>query len=180
MGEQLSLWASFSSALVLAVLQGRAWGVLCLPHLAKTQRSLGMHLNLTSCRGWGWWAETDLSAQPCLHTRGSCDLPSLLRTPGWTACEVGIPVGSDSLKSCNTARRSWGLSLASLFYLFILLLFSDRVSLYSSGCPGTHSVDQAGLELSLASLKRIKEMLLYVDTPVSPHKCIPPKISQGG
>jgi hypothetical protein len=23
----------------------------------------------------------------------------------------------------------------------------DRVSLYSSGCPGTHSVDQAGLEL---------------------------------
>jgi hypothetical protein len=23
----------------------------------------------------------------------------------------------------------------------------DRVSLYSPGCPGTHSVDQAGLEL---------------------------------
>jgi hypothetical protein len=27
------------------------------------------------------------------------------------------------------------------------LFFRDRVSLYSSGCPGTHSVDQAGLEL---------------------------------
>jgi hypothetical protein len=29
------------------------------------------------------------------------------------------------------------------------LFFSprDRVSLYSPGCPGTHSVDQAGLEL---------------------------------
>jgi hypothetical protein len=27
------------------------------------------------------------------------------------------------------------------------LIFQDRVSLYSSGCPGTHSVDQAGLEL---------------------------------
>ena len=25
--------------------------------------------------------------------------------------------------------------------------FQDRVSLYSPGCPGTHSVDQAGLEL---------------------------------
>jgi hypothetical protein len=25
--------------------------------------------------------------------------------------------------------------------------FRDRVSLYSSGCPGTHSVDQAGFEL---------------------------------
>jgi hypothetical protein len=26
-------------------------------------------------------------------------------------------------------------------------VFQDRVSLCSSGCPGTHSVDQAGLEL---------------------------------
>jgi hypothetical protein len=27
------------------------------------------------------------------------------------------------------------------------LFFLDRVSLYSPGCPGTHFVDQAGLEL---------------------------------
>jgi hypothetical protein len=27
------------------------------------------------------------------------------------------------------------------------LVFRDRVSLYSPDCPGTHSVDQAGLEL---------------------------------
>jgi hypothetical protein len=27
------------------------------------------------------------------------------------------------------------------------LVLQDRVSLCSSGCPGTHSVDQAGLEL---------------------------------
>jgi hypothetical protein len=32
-----------------------------------------------------------------------------------------------------------------LFVCFVL--FRDRVSLYSPGCPGTHSVDQAGLEL---------------------------------
>jgi hypothetical protein len=32
-----------------------------------------------------------------------------------------------------------------LFVLF--LFFRDRVSLCSPGCPGTHSVDQAGLEL---------------------------------
>ena len=32
--------------------------------------------------------------------------------------------------------------------LFCLVLFlRDRVSLYSPGCPGTHFVDQAGLEL---------------------------------
>jgi hypothetical protein len=27
------------------------------------------------------------------------------------------------------------------------LVFQDRVSLYSHGCPGTYSVDQTGLEL---------------------------------
>ena len=30
---------------------------------------------------------------------------------------------------------------------FFLLIFQDRVSLCSPGCPGTHSVDQAGLKL---------------------------------
>jgi hypothetical protein len=30
---------------------------------------------------------------------------------------------------------------------FGFLVFRDRVSLYSPGCPGTHSVDQADLEL---------------------------------
>jgi hypothetical protein len=36
-------------------------------------------------------------------------------------------------------------------------VFRDRVSLYSLGCPGTHSVDQAGLELRnpLASASRV-------------------------
>jgi hypothetical protein len=33
------------------------------------------------------------------------------------------------------------------FLFFGFLVFQDRVSLYSPGCPGTHSVDQAGLEL---------------------------------
>jgi hypothetical protein len=29
--------------------------------------------------------------------------------------------------------------------LVLILVFRDRVSLYSSGCPGTHFVHQAGL-----------------------------------
>jgi hypothetical protein len=33
------------------------------------------------------------------------------------------------------------------FVCFVLLVFRDRVSLCSPGCPGTQSVDQAGLEL---------------------------------
>jgi hypothetical protein len=36
------------------------------------------------------------------------------------------------------------LFLRNVFFFFF---FQDRVSLYSSGCPGTHFVDQAGLEL---------------------------------
>jgi hypothetical protein len=39
-----------------------------------------------------------------------------------------------------------------VYYLFVclfvcLFVFGDRVSLCSPGCPGTHSADQAGLEL---------------------------------
>jgi hypothetical protein len=32
-------------------------------------------------------------------------------------------------------------------FCFVFFVFQDRVSLCSPGCPGTHSVDQAGLEL---------------------------------
>jgi hypothetical protein len=38
-----------------------------------------------------------------------------------------------------------GLVMTDLFFFF--LVFRDRVSLCSPGCPGTHSVGQAGLEL---------------------------------
>jgi hypothetical protein len=34
-----------------------------------------------------------------------------------------------------------------LFLVFLFLFFRDRVSLCNPGCPGTHFVDQAGLEL---------------------------------
>ena len=38
-------------------------------------------------------------------------------------------------------------SQAPLWLSFLFLVFRDRVSLCSPGCPGTHFVDQAGLEL---------------------------------
>jgi hypothetical protein len=37
--------------------------------------------------------------------------------------------------------------LLFFIFIFIFLVFRDRVSLCSPGCPGTHFVDQAGLEL---------------------------------
>jgi hypothetical protein len=42
------------------------------------------------------------------------------------------------LQVCSTMTSS---------FFFFFLIFRDRVSLCSPGCPGTHSVDQAGLEL---------------------------------
>jgi hypothetical protein len=32
-------------------------------------------------------------------------------------------------------------------FIYLFLVFRDRISLFSPNCPGTHSVDQAGLEL---------------------------------
>jgi hypothetical protein len=46
--------------------------------------------------------------------------------------------------------RQIGDIINDTIFFYILFLeegdFRDRVSLYSPGCPGTHSVDQAGLE----------------------------------
>jgi hypothetical protein len=39
------------------------------------------------------------------------------------------------------------IKLNKFDFFFFFLVFRDRVSLCSPGCPGTHSVDQAGLEL---------------------------------
>jgi hypothetical protein len=42
---------------------------------------------------------------------------------------------------------SWSYFVFIVVVLFSLFVFRDRVSLCSSDCPGTHCVDQAGLQL---------------------------------
>jgi hypothetical protein len=56
--------------------------------------------------------------------------------------------------------------------LFVCLFFRDRVSLCSSGCPGTHFVDQAGLELRNppASASRVLRLKACATTPGLPFK----------
>jgi hypothetical protein len=60
-----------------------------------------------------------------------------------------ITAGSQGRNSnrAGTGCRDHGGKLLTGLLSFIYLFFLDRVSLCSPGCPGTHSVDQVGLEL---------------------------------
>ena len=49
-------------------------------------------------------------------------------------------------------------------FFFFFLVFRVRVSLYSPGCPGTHFVDQAGLELP-ASASQVLGLKAYATMP---------------
>jgi hypothetical protein len=58
---------------------------------------------------------------------------------------IAVCLGCLSVFAQDSSTDDKGL----LFVVVLLFLFGfqDRVSLYSPGYPGTHSVDQAGLEL---------------------------------
>jgi hypothetical protein len=96
----------------------------------------------------------------------SLELGDVLTVPAWArGCLHRHLISTLGKTPRNTSQRNlhspnpWGfcghclISLCSehifcLFVcLFVCLFFQDRISLCSSGCPGTHSVDQAGLEL---------------------------------
>ena len=62
------------------------------------------------------------------------------------------------------------ISLDPTTFLFVwFLVFRDRVSLSSAGCPGTHFVDQAGLELRNlpASASQVLGLKVCATTPGS-------------
>jgi hypothetical protein len=52
-------------------------------------------------------------------------------------------------------------------FVFCFLFSRDRVSLYSTGCPGTHFVDQSGLELRnpTASASQVLGLKACATTP---------------
>ena len=57
----------------------------------------------------------------------------------------GARRGFHSCAQCTLTQCAHGHPESRV--LFLCSVFRDRVSLCSPGCPGTHSVDQAGLEL---------------------------------
>jgi hypothetical protein len=54
---------------------------------------------------------------------------------------------TQDLWAMSPALKLWTCKESLDIFFFFFLVFRDRVSLYSPGCPGTHSVDQAGLKL---------------------------------
>jgi hypothetical protein len=67
-------------------------------------------------------------------------------------------------------RQEEGFLFVCLFvclFWFLVLVFRDRVSLCSPGCPGTHFVDQAGFELRnpSASASRVLELKACATSP---------------
>jgi hypothetical protein len=71
------------------------------------------------------------------------------------------------LKVFATTAQSGVWFFCFVLFCFVCLFFRDRISLCSPGCPGTHSVDQAGLELRNppASASRVLGLKACATTP---------------
>jgi hypothetical protein len=63
--------------------------------------------------------------------------PSMQQPLGWTS------------SARKNIRQEHHIQVTSFLEFFC---FGDRVSLCSPGCPGTHSVDQAGLQVELTEI----------------------------
>jgi hypothetical protein len=107
----------------------------------------------------------EASAEP--HTAIRLRVPPELDQPVWfravcscfwlvlkcSVCLISSALPRSNFLFCLCASGVLFSPLAFLHCLFFFVcflfffVFRDRVSLCSSGCPGTHSVDQVGLEL---------------------------------
>jgi hypothetical protein len=61
--------------------------------------------------------------------------------------ENTIGVEQKDCKSQMIKHFTFRLGFFVCFFLFFFFFSRDRISLYNPGCPGTHFVDQAGLDL---------------------------------
>jgi hypothetical protein len=86
----------------------------------------------------------------------------------WAAALGGI-AGPSLTSGCSSppCNLQFCLFFCFVLFCFVFLVFRDRVSLYSPGCPGTHFVDQAGLELrnTPASASRVLGLKTCATTP---------------
>jgi hypothetical protein len=88
----------------------------------------------------------------CVHVHMLSTGGQIKVSDPWSSCE---PL-KEVLQKCSAPTGLCYIVLVC-FVLFLFFVFWDRVSLCSPGCPGTHFVDQAGLELRnpLASASQV-------------------------
>jgi hypothetical protein len=86
----------------------------------------------------------------CIFFKQCFEMCFLLPPLGYEDAFLCRSVGPDLLFVCFVFVFVFFLFYVFLFFCFFVFFFfflRDRVSLCSPGCPGTHSVDQAGLKL---------------------------------
>jgi hypothetical protein len=101
--------------------------------------------------------------------------------PGWFQTQRSFCLCLPSVKIKGVCHRTQpyivflfsvlGTSIYLFIYLFIYFAFRDRVFLCSAGCPGTHFVDQAGLELRNLPASASQVLGLKVCTTTSAQRC---------
>ena len=110
--------------------------------------------------------------QPSIRCRISKDLFAICSLPFWLI---------DSVLGITEALQFYEVPFVDSFlvclfvfvcflFLFLFLFFRDRVSLWSPGCLGTHSVDQAGFKQrnSPASASQVLGLKVCTTTPSLP------------
>jgi hypothetical protein len=65
----------------------------------------------------------------------------------FSVCVNGNLISAFTLNLLLTSAYKYFCFVLVWFFVVVVFVFRDRVSRYSPGCPGTHFVDQAGLEL---------------------------------
>jgi hypothetical protein len=142
--QGVPLWG-WGEGLVSNVLAVQAWGFAFDPQspVVKTR-----HSNLISGKVRTRWSQrlTDQPASPQSRVPGLSRRPCLKKIR-WLAPEDdnwGWPLASIS----EPTHVNIHINLHTHDFGWLVLGFRDRVSLCSSCCPRTHSVDQAGLKLT--------------------------------
>jgi hypothetical protein len=87
--------------------------------------------------------------------------------------ERGTPCSVHGLHCLTLTQLCVDVNTLELFFFF--LVFRDRVSLYSPGCPGAHFVDQAGLNFGTfyIHISGIDTLILFTEPGRMTYACNP-------
>jgi hypothetical protein len=115
--------------------------VACSSWLAQPAflENLGPHLLRGST------TQSELGPPVLIISQGTA--PQAYWTIWWSIFSIDVPFSKMTSFYKVVIKLAYIHNSVSFLFFFFPFGFRDRVSLYSPGCPGTHFVDQVGLEL---------------------------------